>query len=253
MARDEIAVTCSDIKNRVKLFLEDMLSEQEYQAFAGHIEGCPSCKTHVRTFGTLSNQLWRLGDVVVPSDFVSTVLFDLQHHPSAAAQVKPAKPRKFVIGVILVIVAAGALFASGKYTAKQKAPEVRQAPVTAAEGEAYIQELNQIKEALGPAQSSAVQQEGQGSPEVLDWHVTYASPEQAQQLTEIIYSKATVIKHESGGLIIFSVPGIAVGTLKKDIRAAGAGISETGPAVSENSFLDSASVNIAVFLQKGES
>jgi hypothetical protein len=44
-----------------------------------------------------------------------------------------------------------------------------------------------------------------------------------------------------------------VGTLKKDLRAAGTGVTEAGPAVSEDTLMGLASVNIAVFLQKGGS
>ena len=69
MEEDNFKPDCDNIKKNIKSFTEDMLKEDEYKAFLHHLETCTECKNYVRSVDSFSNQLWRLGDVKVPSDF----------------------------------------------------------------------------------------------------------------------------------------------------------------------------------------
>ncbi|MFC1509972.1 zf-HC2 domain-containing protein, partial [Candidatus Omnitrophota bacterium] len=77
MQDDAIIITCDDIKKKLKPFQQDLLAENEYKAFAAHVDECPKCKQYIGSIDFLSNQLWKLGDVKVPSDLSSTILFKL--------------------------------------------------------------------------------------------------------------------------------------------------------------------------------
>jgi hypothetical protein len=90
---DKMALDCEDIKKRLKPFLEDMLAEDEYQAYVCHLNACEKCKDHVGRFGSLSNQLHDLGDIKVPSDFISTVSFNLSE-PVAEVPQTPKEKRQ---------------------------------------------------------------------------------------------------------------------------------------------------------------
>jgi len=70
---------CDDIRQKLQPFLDDLLAEEEHKAFCGHIDDCNTCHVYVRSVGAMPNQLWRLGQVKVPQDLISTVQYALAH------------------------------------------------------------------------------------------------------------------------------------------------------------------------------
>ena len=163
--KDKLTVTCNEVKDKLKPFLEDMLVEEEYQAFVAHLESCPKCKDYVRSIGALSNQLWKLGDIKVPTDFVSTVIFNLKHpKQEVPPATKPALSKKLAAGIIISIILLALFLGSiyfKKFKVSQKIAEtpiitrqiiIDQGPPTKREAEMLLEELQGIKEALGPSE-----------------------------------------------------------------------------------------------------
>jgi len=104
---DNFKPDCDNIKRNIKSFTEDMLKEDEFKAFLHHLETCTECKSYVRSVDSFSNQLWRLGDVKVPSDFGSTVLFKLtQPDETPDEDQAPATSKKWFIGAIAFLLVA---------------------------------------------------------------------------------------------------------------------------------------------------
>jgi len=107
LEEDNFKPDCDNIKKNIKSFTEDMLKEDEYKAFLHHLETCSECKDYVRSVDSFSNQLWRLGDVKVPSDFGSTVLFKLtQSDEEPDEDQAPATSKKWLIGAVAFILVA---------------------------------------------------------------------------------------------------------------------------------------------------
>src|SRR3989338_8519785 len=97
---------CGDIKSNVKQFIDDRLVETEYKAFFRHLESCPECKEYVRSFGALSNHLWKLNEIQVPSDLSSTILFKLKRLGSGAEESRQPLGfyQKLFLGIVVLIV-----------------------------------------------------------------------------------------------------------------------------------------------------
>ena len=115
-------MSCDDINTQLKPFLEDLLTEEEYQAFLEHLDRCPKCKEYVRSFGSLSNQLWKLGDVPVPSDFVSTVLFRLKQPEGKNHKSQFDVFKKWFVGVIILILTVSTVFLGAHYLKSHQPP-----------------------------------------------------------------------------------------------------------------------------------
>jgi len=104
---DNFKPDCDNVKRNIKSFMEDMLKEDEYRAFLHHLEICSECKNYVKSVDSFSNQLWRLGEVKVPSDFSSTVLFELtQPEEELPEEEAPATSKKWLIGAVAFILVA---------------------------------------------------------------------------------------------------------------------------------------------------
>ncbi|MCM8831488.1 MAG: hypothetical protein NC918_04790 [Candidatus Omnitrophica bacterium] len=72
-------MNCEDIKKKLKLFLDDLLSDEDFQSFCQHMEECEKCKKYVRSFSSISNQLWKLGQIESPVDLMETIKYKLVH------------------------------------------------------------------------------------------------------------------------------------------------------------------------------
>jgi len=104
------AVTCETVHRQLKAFLEDMLTEGEYQAILTHLETCVRCKKHVQMAGAISSQLSQLVNVKVPIDLRETVCFKLRQ-PGFRVQAPKATFRNsekaiiaVFVGIVLLIV-----------------------------------------------------------------------------------------------------------------------------------------------------
>lgn len=74
---DEVILSCAEVNELLKAFLEDLLEEKEYQAVVFHIEHCATCREYASSVGSLSNHIRQLGNIEVPADFADTVIFKL--------------------------------------------------------------------------------------------------------------------------------------------------------------------------------
>lgn len=123
---DNFTPDCDNIKSNLKPFMEDMLKEEEYQSFLGHIATCSKCKEYVGSVDSFSNQLWKLGDVKVPSDFCSTVLFKLKQPEEKIQDSELDAPKKFPVGILVSGFAVIALILGiGVFYILRKAPEMK--------------------------------------------------------------------------------------------------------------------------------
>ena len=107
---DSACVSCDGVKRLVKQFLDDMLSEGEYQGISVHLDSCGACREYVSSLGAISNQIWRLADIEAPLDFEATVLFKITKQAKQPAVSKQLSLRKFLIAVMLAICAAFTVF-----------------------------------------------------------------------------------------------------------------------------------------------
>lgn len=106
MEEDNFKPDCDNIKKNIKSFTEDMLKDEDYKAFLHHLETCSECKNYVRSVDSFSNQLWRLGEIKVPSDFESTILFQLTQPEEKFDEregEEPATAKKWIIGAVAFI------------------------------------------------------------------------------------------------------------------------------------------------------
>lgn len=209
--KDKLAISCNEVKNKLKPFLEDMLAEDEYQAFVAHLESCPKCKDYVRSIGALSNQLWKLGDIEIPSDFVSTVIFNLKHpKPPVPPVTRPAVFKKLTVGIILSLLIIAILLWTSPYFKKfiipQKVSEtpiitkqiiIEEKPPGDHEAEMLLKELKGIKEALRPSgkeegvekpsnitESPAANKVTIIEPKLLHWHFIVSEKSDETELEE---------------------------------------------------------------------
>jgi len=123
-------MTCDDIKKRLKPFLDDLLVEDEYQLFISHINECPKCKDYISAIGSLSNQLWALGDVTVPADLCQTAIYKFKQRSVGASAARPVNFRNLALGVMIVVLTALAFFFGiSYYRIKNRNPEETKSPI----------------------------------------------------------------------------------------------------------------------------
>ena len=115
MTPNRIKMTCSDTDKGLKNFVGDLLSEDDYQDFVDHLDSCPQCTSRVRSMGSFTNQLWELGDIEVPSDLDSTILFQFDQAKKQPRKPKPKKSKKLVFSVVILIVGLSVAFGAKKF------------------------------------------------------------------------------------------------------------------------------------------
>jgi len=116
-------MNCADIRTKLQPFLEDLLSEEEYKAFCGHMGACDKCKAYVRSVGSLSNQLWKLGLINVPSDLGSTIMYKLAHPGQEVEPSKSALSKKRIVAGSVLILSAAVLFFAAGHLKNQRHPK----------------------------------------------------------------------------------------------------------------------------------
>ncbi|MFC1698872.1 hypothetical protein ACFL1I_02790 [Candidatus Omnitrophota bacterium] len=128
---DDLILNCDDIRKRLKPFQQDLLAEKEYTAYVAHLDQCAKCKEYIGSIDFLSNQLSKLGDIKVPSDLASTILFKLSQAPEPEAQTakKFALSEKLILRVIVSVLLAAMLFFGIKYLkGRGRVQEIKDAP-----------------------------------------------------------------------------------------------------------------------------
>lgn len=127
-------MNCDDIRQKLKPFLEELLAEEEYREFCEHLNACKKCLAYVRSIGSLSNQLWKLGQVEVPQDLSSTIQYKLAHPEEKAQPVKTKITKKQIVAGIIVIISIIVLMLGINYfKARQDSLNEDDAPIVRTE------------------------------------------------------------------------------------------------------------------------
>lgn len=158
---DNLNMTCSDIRKKLKAFLDDLLAEDEYQAFVAHVDHCKECNDYVRKIGSISNQLWELGDIKAPSDLASTILFRLKQAEQEIRKPKFVISKKLGIGILVVALTVPLIFLGVYHLKSRKRPQDvgetptievhvgRKPAISRREAESLLGELKGIAARLG--------------------------------------------------------------------------------------------------------
>ncbi|MFH1799397.1 MAG: hypothetical protein ABH891_00925 [Candidatus Omnitrophota bacterium] len=127
--RHKVNMSCDDIKRRLQSFLDDLLAEDEFEAFRGHLNVCGKCEKYVRSIGSLSNQLWKLGKIRVPEDLDSTIMYKLVHFEEKTRPSKFVISKKHIVAGSILILLAGVIFFGTDYFKGQHAPNKNHTPI----------------------------------------------------------------------------------------------------------------------------
>ena len=158
---DNFNMDCSDIRKKLKAFMDDLLIDDEYQAFVNHLNSCRKCRDYVRKTGSISNQLWELGDIDAPSDLSATILFRLKQAEQEIRKPWFVISKKLNIGILVVILAVAILFFGIKHLKHRRSlKEADEALIVTAtlerrptmsdrEAKLLFEELKRIMKAVG--------------------------------------------------------------------------------------------------------
>jgi len=256
MTKNIVKMSCDDIDKELKHFLGDLLSDADYQAFVEHLDSCSKCTNRVRSMGSFTNQLWELGDIEVPSDLDTTILFQFDKAKKEPPKPKPKKPKnKVVIGAIVVAV-IGLAFGAYKFL---KPDELKVEQVTDdtvivkstgfqkksstpdPEAERLYNQLKGMAESLAPMipnttskKDSKKELKKEGTVPVkepvvstsapawdaysLHWHIPYFTEADIKQLVGTITMLDIDPDYENQNFVIFSTINKKIKTLSAGIR-----------------------------------
>lgn len=214
------SINCADIKEKLKSFLEDLLSDEEYQAFAVHLDECPKCREYVSAIGSLSNQLWELGNVKVPADLSSTIIFKLNSSdkPSRTSD----RRRNIIIAFALIAMAISAaaylvianlvkkeglsLLKTKEQPVSEPKPVTENITLAAAKEEKGSQVKLKNKEQI-PAGKNEPREEAK-TPVVeqrpMHWHFTYMFDTQRTKLLNTLRELGIYPDYEGFDIVVFS-------------------------------------------------
>ncbi len=233
---------CEEIRRLLKPFLEDLLSEEEYRAFVQHLDTCPACGDYARSFGCISNDLWKLGSLTVPSDFVPTVLYKLEHGQPQVSPPKAVPYRKWRGRIFVVILLLAGFFVGRQYVliSQEKLTRANHQPaqMPATTHGNHVQtkdfefpgnehapivinvqppsEENTAEESVAETSVEAASKEGffssptpapviQTKP--LHWHYTYSQDAQKQELLSILTDAGIRFSLQEAGVVMFEASG----------------------------------------------
>ncbi len=137
-------MSCDVIRPRIRPFLDDLLDEKDYRDTHAHLESCAACHRYAASVGTLSFRLYELGQVPLPPDMVSAILYESKKEealpPPGAREPVPAVPGVFVpkkdlvwagIAVVLALTVVAFAVTAAFHKREEKAAPAR-VPVPAA-------------------------------------------------------------------------------------------------------------------------
>ena len=246
---------CGDIREKLKAFLDDLLVDDEYQAFVNHLNSCGKCKDYVRKIGSISNQLWELGDVDAPSDLSSTILFRLKQAEQEIRKPKFVISKKLNIRILVGILALSILFFGTEYFKYRcSLREVDETPVLTTiierrpainnyetellsedlKGIAKTRGLPEKKEAAGGifeervstektsalADSSDMAEVQIVEPKPLHWHFIYSEDTEKTKLLDMISILGIRPDYQDSSLLVFNVKGAELDNLLEQIKFA---------------------------------
>lgn len=225
-------MNCEDIRKNLKSFMEDLLVDYEYKDFVGHVNGCPDCKTYIGAIGSLSNQLWELGDIEAPAGLSSTALFKLRHAGERTAQsAKPSRRNRLATGILLLVILSAASYFGIKHFRKcAELPEKEKAFVVQGqavaerktadrEAEALLGELKGIAAKLGASGKKETEKAKPAKeaedvpiqpkaavrvPKPLHWHFSYNDDREKGEFLEALYHLDIRSGRLASNLVVFS-------------------------------------------------
>ncbi|MBN2121241.1 MAG: zf-HC2 domain-containing protein [Candidatus Omnitrophica bacterium] len=237
-------MNCSDIKEKLQAFLSDGLVEDEYKAYRSHINTCDKCKTYVRSIGSLSNQLWKLGRIRVPEDLASTVLYKLAHSGKKSPSQGLMVSKKYAIGGFLVLLLVGLLLgihylktrenspftgevspAKVEVTDNQQVPADTVKPLLSEEYKTSMEDVvvfGRDEDFLEqPAEQDVLEEKISNVNETevyaneaaavralpLHWHFRYSGNEQRARLLDALYSAGIALEYQKDGMVVFEAAG----------------------------------------------
>lgn len=185
---------CESLRPVIRQFLDDLLDEKDYQEVHGHLENCARCHAFASSVGTLSYQLYELGQVTVPPDIATTVSYHFsQKAPmSVVAETPSGKSSVSLSGLwkVLALLGIGILglwvisnwpkqTTEKELTVVAQAPAATAAPKDPADLLAHWSKVNR------------------------HYHLSKSSQ---PELVSLLSQLGVPIEHESAALIVFNVP-----------------------------------------------
>ncbi|MFH1594503.1 MAG: hypothetical protein ABID09_07390 [Candidatus Omnitrophota bacterium] len=235
MVRDDPGMTCEDVNKELKPFMEDLLAEDKYRPFVAHLENCAKCKGYVSALGSVSNQVWELGEVEVPADLGSTVIFKLKQPAEEEDAPQLKKSNKALMIFIVLILTGAALFFGIKYFKKSSSLPEKKEPQISAEGKAAIagalDELSKPEKSRTLVFETVVTPEGEvegstadyieqekaeahaAKAKPLHWHFLYSTESEKIKLSDMLLLLGIATDREFSDLILFRATGLKIKNL----------------------------------------
>ncbi|MFC1576921.1 hypothetical protein ACFL42_01235 [Candidatus Omnitrophota bacterium] len=275
---DDLTMTCDDIRKNIKNFQEDLLAEEEYQAFISHYEQCASCGKYVGAIGSITNDLSKLGSVKVPPDFCSTVLFKLKQPEERKGKGLSVR-NKMIIGALILILAAAAAFFGIKYFKAREHPQDTNeaaAAVPVKEGADERRAEAQDHDGWAPAAKKSSDNllseevivaggahEAGGDeavsaaltaakPKFLHWHFLYSDGSERENLLNMIDVFGDRVQYKDPDSIVFSIVGNKIQSLLDGIKPSHQGASSVRSySIGEPVFRDKKN-RVSVYFDGGD-
>lgn len=230
-------MTCNDIEENLKPFMEDLLGEEEYLAFHRHLEGCPKCRDHVGAFDSFAGHIWKLGDVEVPSDFGDTVFLKLRQSLPAPREPQPSTSKSvFIWAFIAVLIAATLYFAINYFKLRESLQEQKEIVLPQAileengkeqiddeQAEVLYNQLKGIARTLGVSEEEAAPMKDSGAekplapvapvssktaavvnPVQLHWHFRFPNRENKNSLLNTLTALGVKLDYRDKEFFIFT-------------------------------------------------
>ena len=216
---------CDAVQPRIRPFLDDLLDEKDYREMHVHIEGCESCRKYASSVGTLSYRLYELGQVPLPPDMISAILYESEKSPretpSSPAQPAPAAKKPFVWPVVLAVLVLAAVLGAGLMMQRGR----KESPAPAA------------STSLVPAAPPAL-----SSPDT-EWHY-HLSLASRPELMSLIRSTTFAIKSEAPNAVMVLVPKAALEDFESRLYALPGAVKEYGKTDASSVSGDAAQVSV---------
>ena len=216
---------CEEIHPVIRNFLDDLLDEKDYQEIQAHLAGCEHCHSYASSVGTLSYRLYELGQVALPPDMASTILYEFnqQHRVSLAAPPKTSSfpeegsERSAASGVKFVWVLAFVAMAVGvgvliSWITFHRLPRETTSAVLNTEQVREMAPVAAVPSPTGPR---------------LHWHYHISSSNQ-DEFTEVLQALSLTALEKSSHYCLFLVPQESLSKFKARMDSLSGVVKEFG-------------------------
>ncbi len=268
-------MTCQETRQKLTSYLEDLLQENEYQEVREHLSECSKCKSYADATGSLSYKIWELGEVPVPEDLLSTILFRLKHpEPGKVARTEidhppqaKAKANPVLIGTLLILGASTFFFAGmhlksatslGRQSSETSPPNINMGRSAISPLETTTEMIKTILYGMKGASSDekiakleSMLAESNKRPTSLKdwrpvhWHYHVSSSSQAE-LLQLIRDQGLTIDYESSKFLLLYVPKSKLGAFDRGMSGLSGITTEFNKSEIKN--VTDESVQVSVFM-----